>query len=540
MQTFLLYMIKSSTILIVLLTYYQFFLKRQTFFNLNRIFLLGVLVLSALLPFISIEINRNDMIGFPTLASVSELLEENQIGKSSQSTLITATEQPIPMIPLLYGIGVVFFFLRYLTTLCRLCLFVHRNPRKRLHGLYMIQIQEGLPTFSFFNYLFINTHSLSQENRRKIFAHEKIHIQQCHSLDLCIAEIICIANWFNPFVWLIKQLILENHEYIADQQVIRKYKISGYLELLIQQSLKGAFSFTNYFSCSNLKKRTIMLTKKQSRKFQMINYIPAFLLAGMLFYLFSCKNMCEEPESPELQVFQIVENMPQFSGDLSKWATQNIKYPSKAIEAGIEGKVYVNFIIDSTGRVGHAEIQRSTQSLLNAEALKGIEAMPDWIPGKQRGKAVRVIYTLPVTFSLKDQAGNFAPKVTIIPPHNEAKTPTLVKDSSETENSTEVCIFQVVEEMPEFAEGNVAEWIMKNIKYPKEAIEANITGKVFVQFVIEKDGSITNAKIARSASTLMDAEALRIVNNMPQWIPGKQRGKAVRVAYTLPISFSLE
>lgn len=245
------------------------------------------------------------MIGFPTLASVSELLEENQIGKSSQSTLITATEQPIPMIPLLYGIGVVFFFLRYLTTLCRLYLFVHRNPRKRLHGLYMIQIQEGLPTFSFFNYLFINPHSLSQENRRKIFAHEKIHIQQCHSLDLCIAEIICIANWFNPFVWLIKQLILENHEYIADQQVIRKYKISGYLELLIQQSLKGVFSFTNYFSCSNLKKRTIMLTKKQSRKFQMINYIPAFLLAGMLFYLFSCKNMCENRSRRSFKFFRL-------------------------------------------------------------------------------------------------------------------------------------------------------------------------------------------------------------------------------------------
>ena len=128
---------------------------------------------------------------------------------------------------------------------------------------------------------------------------------------------------FNPFVWLIKQLILENHEYIADQQVIRKYKISGYLELLIQQSLKGVFSFTNYFSCSNLKKRTIMLTKKQSRKFQMINYIPAFLLAGMLFYLFSCKNMCEEPESPELQVFQIVENMPQFSVKLNEVMTTN-------------------------------------------------------------------------------------------------------------------------------------------------------------------------------------------------------------------------
>ena len=95
---------------------------------------------------------------------------------------------------------------------------------------------------------------------------------------------------------------------------------------------------------------------------------------------------------------------------------------------------------------------------------------------------------------------------------------------------------------PSFPGGDAAcmKWLRDNIKYPKEAIEANITGKVFVQFVIEKDGSITNAKIARSASTLLDAEALRIVNNMPQWIPGKQRGKAVRVAYTLPISFSLE
>ena len=76
----------------------------------------------------------------------------------------------------------------------------------------MIQIQEGLPTFSFFNYLFINPHSLSQENRRKIFAHEKIHIQQCHSLDLCIAEIICIANWFNPFVcWKLSKKVLFPH-----------------------------------------------------------------------------------------------------------------------------------------------------------------------------------------------------------------------------------------------------------------------------------------------------------------------------------------
>lgn len=86
------------------------------------------------------------MIGFPTLASVSELLEENQIGKSSQSTLITATEQPIPMIPLLYGIGVVFFFLRYLTTLCRLYLFVHRKSTQTITWI-VYDPNSGRPTY---------------------------------------------------------------------------------------------------------------------------------------------------------------------------------------------------------------------------------------------------------------------------------------------------------------------------------------------------------------------------------------------------------
>ncbi len=97
--------------------------------------------------------------------------------------------------------------------------------------------------------------------------------------------------------------------------------------------------------------------------------------------------------------------------------------------------------------------------------------------------------------------------------------------------------------MPEFVDGGMQgclKFLMDNTKYPEQAKRDKISGKVSVKFVIEKDGSITNAKIARSASTLLDAEALRIVNNMPQWIPGKQRGKAVRVAYTLPISFSLE
>lgn len=108
-----------------------------------------------------------------------------------------------------------------------------------------------------------------------------------------------------------------------------------------------------------------------------------------------------------------------------------------------------------------------------------------------------------------------------------------------SEDTGEQEIFQVVENMPEFPDGSPTKWINKNIKYPVLAQENGIQGKVFVQFVVEKDGSITDVKVARGVDASLDKEAVRVVKSMPKWKPGKQRGKPVRVAYTLPINFQL-
>ena len=108
----------------------------------------------------------------------------------------------------------------------------------------------------------------------------------------------------------------------------------------------------------------------------------------------------------------------------------------------------------------------------------------------------------------------------------------------EGEDTGEAQIFQVVEDMPAFP-GNVTKWISKNVKYPVLAMENGIQGKVFVQFVIEKDGSITDVKVSRGVDASLDKEAVRVVKAMPKWKPGKQRGKPVRVSYTLPIFFQL-
>ncbi len=108
----------------------------------------------------------------------------------------------------------------------------------------------------------------------------------------------------------------------------------------------------------------------------------------------------------------------------------------------------------------------------------------------------------------------------------------------EGEDTGEAQIFQVVEDMPAFP-GNVTKWIAKNVKYPVLAMENGIQGKVYIQFVIEKDGSITDVKVVRGVDASLDKEALRVVKAMPKWKPGKQRGKPVRVSYTLPIFFQL-
>ena len=110
----------------------------------------------------------------------------------------------------------------------------------------------------------------------------------------------------------------------------------------------------------------------------------------------------------------------------------------------------------------------------------------------------------------------------------------------EEESDGEVDIFQVVEDMPQFPGGSVQKWIAKNVKYPMIAQENNIQGKVFVQFVIEKDGSVSDVKVARSVDPSLDKEAIRVVKAMPKWKPGKQRGKPVRVSYTVPINFQLQ
>jgi TonB family protein len=229
-------------------------------------------------------------------------------------------------------------------------------------------------------------------------------------------------------------------------------------------------------------------------------------------------------------VFTVVEEMPEFPGKevaLRKFIAENIKYPVEAKEKGIQGKVYVTFVVNSTGKVEKAKIARGVDPSLDAEALRVVEQLPEWIPGKQGGKAVNVSYTVPISFAL-DGGKDVKQTVSFVPPKVNEKG--------------EKVVFVVVEEMPEFPGGalELRKFLAKSVKYPVEAQKARTQGKVYVSFVVNAEGKVEQPKIEKSVDPALDAEAIRVVGLMPDWKPGKQRGTAVSVAYTIPIQFMLQ
>ena len=222
-------------------------------------------------------------------------------------------------------------------------------------------------------------------------------------------------------------------------------------------------------------------------------------------------------------IYQFVENPPKFNDqqsheeDLHDFLSKNLVYPPEAQQKGIQGMVFVSFVVEKDGSISNATVARGIDPLCDAEALRVVNLMPEWIPGNNDGEAERVKVTLPIQFRIK------------------------YKENTQTvEEPIYQC--QTLESYPRFNEKSTHEndfrsFLQKNIVYPPEAQQKGIQGTVYVSFIVEKDGSLSNADIAHSVHPLLDFVALRVVYSMPKWIPGKLDGKEVRVKFTIPIKF---
>lgn len=239
----------------------------------------------------------------------------------------------------------------------------------------------------------------------------------------------------------------------------------------------------------------------------------------------------------EQEVFDVVENMPEFPGGttaMMEYIAKNLRYPAKAHQAGIQGRVIASFIVEKDGSISHPGIMRSVNPDLDAEAIRVLSAMPKWKPGTQRGKEVRVRYTVPVNFKLnKPEAEEIK--------NSKLDEVVVVGYAPESTPATPTLVLENAEEMPKFPGGlqGLMQYLAKNIKYPTDAQQSKTQGRVVLQMIVNKDGGVISPKIIQSVSPSLDAEAIRIVLNMPRWEPGKDKGEPVAVQYTLPITFTL-
>lgn len=253
------------------------------------------------------------------------------------------------------------------------------------------------------------------------------------------------------------------------------------------------------------------------------------------------KQVVVDPSS----IFTSVEQMPQFPGGMEKfmeYLKTNLKYPAVARQNYVQGKVFVRFIVEKDGSLTDVKIVRGIGNGCDEEAQRLVKSSPKWNPGIQNGTPVRVYYTLPVSFSLVVQVQQVVltkanPNADII-----IDEPVGNADVKQVTNDDPNKIYTSVEQEPLFPGGmqKLAEYLKTNLKYPAVARDNQVQGKVFVNFIVEKDGSLTDVKIVRGIGSGCDEEAQRLIKSSPKWRPGIQNGRAVRVYYTMPISFSLD
>jgi len=230
-------------------------------------------------------------------------------------------------------------------------------------------------------------------------------------------------------------------------------------------------------------------------------------------------------------IYQIVDQMPEFPGGteaLLKFVANNVKYPEKAKDEEISGRVFISFVIETDGSVSNVEVKRGIGGGCDEEAVRVIKSLPNWKPGIKDGKPVRVSYMMPINFKLTDDTPTKSVKKT------EANKPDMKPNADG--------VYQIVEEMPCFPGGDqkLMEYIANNINYPQEARDKGIEGRVFIGMVIEKDGSVSKVKILRGIGGGCDEEAERVISSMPKWMPGKVGGEPVPVSYMLPVNFKLQ
>ena len=568
----------------IFLLVYEVLLKKETFFNYNRWYLLSTSVLSLLLPLIKIESFTKTI---PSKYVV--VLPEVVLGTVKKTPQITtevtsvANQSSVLTLNNLIIIGSCIAFAFFVFKLSKLLKLWSNAKQVKYNGYQILSLPNTTVAFSFFNYVFIGN-QLTNQQKESVLAHELIHVKQKHSIDLLWFEVLKIALWFNPLVYIYKGYLTQVHEYIADQNAIKTVNKKDYYQRLLQQIFDvNSLPFINpFFKQSLIKKRIIMLQKSKSKPVYLFKYLLLIpMITAMLVY-----SSCSQDETNKVNTEQTTLTEEELVQKYLKEFENKYEHPLDAIvkEEVLKSENYLN-TLDSYAKTKASFIlmnnyfeekngkkptyadnfeNETYQDYLNRKQTQ--KAKDQWTNSPKRG-ALRLLVEDLDNLTNEEEAFKQS-KLTQIT--NEEWYHTLVisdgyrhiKIEVREPNEEDVDIdkidvpFSVIEQVPliegcesvynlkeqkECFSNKINEHVMKNFNI---ALANNLglekgVKRIFVSFKIDVNGAVVDVN-ARAPHPELETEAIRVIKLLPKMVPGIHNGRVVNVPYSLPITFSIK
>lgn len=548
------YLLQVNLYLLVFYGFYKLLLNKETYFLLNRIYLVVSGILSLGIPFIRLEwITRQDVAQkVYTSINWDAVLERATIVADHENSLSWSNA-----FVLIYFSGMLFFLIRLVFNLLTVKNLIH-------------SAKPG-SAFSFFNKKIIDQ-QLPILN--VIHAHEDAHVKQWHTLDILFFEVLGILTWINPVIYFYKKSIKNIHEFLADQHAVAfQGDKAAYAMLILSQSFGiTPNSLTNgFFDQSLIKKRIFMLQKEKSKKTAMMKYGFFIPLFAVLIIFSSAtvrknKNLLElsdqlplnkpiemvkdivipdnpsaETSATEKSIVPATERMDESWKNFYVFLSRTVKYPTEAKAQSVQGNAQIKFQLKNH-KVFRVASSVNLGSGCDEEVMKAILSYPGFKNTMDGNYALKVEFRL-------DEGDSKIRNLKLAPVMAYTTLPKLqVKaylnaNLPDQKHPSEDNVFDFIsiDKQPEFPGGieKFYQYLGKNIKYPKMAIDNNVSGKVFLSFIVEKNGDLSDIQITRGLGSGTDEEALRVISQSPKWNPGIANNAPVRVKYNINVNFNL-
>ncbi len=499
MNEIVIYLVKVSLAISLLTIPYYLFLRNDPMLIVKRSYLAGGIILAWIFPLM--------VMNKPSIASSFEPVFFIDPGSPAFNSIPvngngeTGSMINLALIPVIaYLAGILLLLTRNTYTYL---------GSKRMHTVDHIALKNVVFTdreqvYTIFPRIYIPKKYSDNKDLDSILIHERAHIRQLHFIDLLIAEITLLLTWFNPFSWLISRMIKENHEHLADRSVLRQgINPAHYKALLLNHALGGeVFRLGHQFNHSLTKKRFDMMKKMKASKKGMLKYL--IIIPVILAFTLLATATAQESKTIHGTVYL------EKKGEAAVGASVVVANSTIGTVVDMDGKFSLQ--VD-----GNPEIVISFVGYMNVrKTANEIAAAP--------------VIMEPVAYKI------ILDDIEAIEPVKEIKKE---KDLAQQDDGE---IFYVVEDLPSFPGGKSAlkKYIDENLVYPEVAGKKKIEGKVLIQFKVSGKGALSEIEVLESTDPSFSKSAISLIEGMPDWNPGKQRGKAVNSKVILPVVYKIK